>query len=102
MKKIRLKLAKWIAPTVLDNTERKEIADILDLTISELKYFKRMYASLLTQAREIERISDERQARIDQLMLEYCPGEMTPKQIATWEQNQTRKPNDTPSQTLRS
>ena len=32
------------------------------------------------------------QANIDRLMLEYCPGEMTPMQIAEWEANQ--KPID--------
>lgn len=28
------------------------------------------------------------QAKIDALMLEFCPNEMTPEQIACWEQNQ--------------
>lgn len=28
------------------------------------------------------------QAKIDSLMLEYCPGEMTPKQLATWQSHQ--------------
>ena len=28
------------------------------------------------------------QAKIDELMLEYCPDEMTPEQIAEWERNQ--------------
>ena len=29
------------------------------------------------------------QAKIDELMLEYCPDEMTPEQIAEWERNQS-------------
>jgi hypothetical protein len=38
---------------------------------------------------EIERL----QARIDALMLEYCPDEMTPEQIANWERHQKAAPN---------
>src|SRR3990167_10583890 len=30
----------------------------------------------------------EKQARIDALMLEYCPDEMTPEQVAEWQRNQ--------------
>lgn len=33
---------------------------------------------------ELERL----QARIDSLMLEYCPDEMTPEQVAEWERHQ--------------
>lgn len=36
------------------------------------------------QAREIARL----QARIDALMLEYCPDEMTPEQVTNWERHQ--------------
>ena len=28
------------------------------------------------------------QAKLDELMLEYCPDEMTPEQIAEWARNQ--------------
>lgn len=47
--------------------------------------------TLTTAVREIERL----QARIDALMLEYCPDEMTPAQIAEWEHHQRVAPNDT-------
>jgi hypothetical protein len=30
------------------------------------------------------------QAKIDALMLEYCPNEMTPEQIENWKRHQTR------------
>ena len=30
------------------------------------------------------------QARIDQLMLEYCPDEITPEQITNWQAHQVR------------
>lgn len=32
------------------------------------------------------------QAKIDALMLEYCPDEMTPEQIANWERHQVPAP----------
>ena len=32
------------------------------------------------------------QARIDALMMEYCPEEMTPAQIANWEKHQVQDP----------
>jgi hypothetical protein len=34
-----------------------------------------------------------KQARIDALMLEYCPDEMTPEQIAEWEKHQVISPD---------
>ena len=43
----------------------------------------------LAAAAELERL----QARIDRLMLEYCPDEMTPEQIAEWERHQRAVPN---------
>jgi hypothetical protein len=41
----------------------------------------------------IARLRDEleaAQARIDELMLEYCPDEMTPEQVAKWAKHQRR------------
>ena len=35
-------------------------------------------------ARQLERKNAVLQAKIDELMLEYCPDEMTPEQIAEW------------------
>lgn len=37
---------------------------------------------------ELEFENRARQARIDELMLEYCPDEMTPEQLAKWQKNQ--------------
>ena len=31
-----------------------------------------------------------KQAKIDELMLEYCPNEMTPEQIKNWEAHQVK------------
>ena len=36
------------------------------------------------------------QARIDELMLEYCPDEMTPDQLAEWERHQIPAPEVKP------
>lgn len=35
-----------------------------------------------------------KQARIDALMLEYCPDDMTPEQVAEWERHQVAVPSD--------
>ncbi len=46
-------------------------------------------------ATEIARLKDalgEKQARIDSLMLEWCPDEMTPQQIEEWEKAQVSAP----------
>ena len=37
---------------------------------------------------ELEREAAAKQARIDALMLEYCPDEMTPEQVAEWARHQ--------------
>lgn len=50
----------------------------MDTEIAEL------YELALNQARTIR----AKQAEIDRLMLEYCPDEMTPEQIAEWGANQ--------------
>lgn len=39
-------------------------------------------------AEAAERDASAKQARIDALMLEYCPDEMTPEQVADWAQHQ--------------
>lgn len=36
----------------------------------------------------LARLTQHQQARIDALMLEHCPDEMTPEQIAEWERHQ--------------
>ena len=43
----------------------------------------------LLQAIKTERAEVERlEAKIDELMLEYCPDEMTPEQVAEWAKHQ--------------
>ncbi len=42
---------------------------------------------------DLARYAKHLQARIDALMLEYCPDEMTPEQIAEWERHQRAVPN---------
>ncbi|GAG45030.1 unnamed protein product [marine sediment metagenome] len=39
---------------------------------------------------EWKRRAEDRQAQIDALMLEHCPDEMTPEQIAEYEKNQEK------------
>lgn len=58
---------------------------------------EREAARLLRDALEglqgLARYAQHQQARIDALMLEYCPDEMTPEQIAEWERHQRPVPN---------
>ena len=42
--------------------------------------------------KQTEKARDEQQAEIDRLMLEHCPEEMTPEQIANWKQSQVPAP----------
>lgn len=42
------------------------------------------------EVRRLERDSAHKQAIIDRLMLEYCPDEMTPEQMAEWASHQKR------------
>lgn len=47
----------------------------------------------VVRSSEIKALREENgalQAKIDLLMLEYCPDEMTPEQMAEWERNQVR------------
>jgi hypothetical protein len=50
-------------------------------------------ATILTQEQEIA----AQQARIDELMFEYCPDEMTPEQIAEYERHQVAVDEDASS-----
>lgn len=43
-------------------------------------------------------VRGEMQAKIDALMLEYCPDEMTPEQVAEWGRHQKRVPEPTAPQ----
>jgi hypothetical protein len=48
---------------------------------------------ILRQQHTIDRLRTEvaaKQARIDALMLEFCPQDMTPGQLANWEMHQRK------------
>lgn len=81
--------------------EALELADMWSqgLTLSEGSEGWRVVCIIL--AEEVRRVSDElickkgqqdaqhMQARIDALMLEFCPDQMTPEQIVEWKRHQT-------------
>jgi hypothetical protein len=46
------------------------------------------YARMRSFARQLERECAALQEKIDALMFEYCPEEMTPEQIAEWGKHQ--------------
>lgn len=43
---------------------------------------------LIQQVIDLERLCNAKQAMIDSLMLEFCPGEMTSAQIENWKKHQ--------------
>lgn len=45
-------------------------------------------AALRAELAEAKKDRDAKQAKIDELMLEYCPEEITPEQLAEYERNQ--------------
>lgn len=52
--------------------------------------------TLLKQFFEQQVIINSKQAKIDALMLEYCPDEMTPEQLEEWEKHQHVVPKSDP------
>jgi hypothetical protein len=58
-----------------------EAADEIDKVNAELVWYK-------NRVKELEGQANNLQAKIDSLMLEYCPDEITPEQIKTWESHQ--------------
>ena len=47
---------------------------------------------VIEEVRRLERELAAKQARIDELMQEYCPEEMTPEQLSAWERHQALSP----------
>ena len=67
---------------VLQTENIKLRAELADMNAE--KVLERAEAIIVVQEQEIA----AQQARIDSLMLEHCPNEMTPEQIAEWGRNQ--------------
>ena len=55
---------------------------------AELSALRAEVASLKEQLAAAKKDVDSKQARIDELMLEYCPNEMSPEQIEEWAKHQ--------------
>jgi hypothetical protein len=51
-------------------------------------YSAEQLQSISDKLAEVEKQRDELQAKVDSLMLEYCPEEMTPEQIENWGKHQ--------------
>ena len=71
--------------------------------LNEKTYWKNKTVDLQAEVREakallklstdkIVELQANKQARIDELMFEYCPDEMTSAQIAEWEKHQVVSP----------
>ena len=59
-----------------------------------LSWAAAMLDSLSTRLAQAERERDSAQARVDALMLEFCPDEMTEEQTVNWARHQQRVPPD--------
>jgi len=73
------------------NRGKKEhdLARLLLLSAEARVNFQRLAESIMGQhINELEAKLAAAQAKIDELMLEYYPEEMTPEQIAEWGRNQ--------------
>ncbi len=59
--------------------------------VERLQEQLKAYQSLLDASHKLHEIKDRREdklkAEIDRLMLEFCPEEMTPEQVAEWARN---------------
>lgn len=55
---------------------------------TEIDEWLQAFAKNSDQVKRVEKL----EARIDTLMLEYCPDEMTEEQIANWEKHQKHSP----------
>ena len=73
-----------------DNPYRDKFLYVCRQLSEEHKYILRLETIIGNQRKELKRLndSDSKQAIIDELMLEYCPDEMTKEQIENWEKYQ--------------
>jgi hypothetical protein len=66
-------------------TDKKDDVESLARTITA---YQKQAGEYRERIRELERMNAAKQARIDELMLEYCLDEMTPEQVAEWKRHQ--------------
>jgi len=75
---------KWLNEQ-LDTCERSHIEAIV---LDSVNYY---YPNKKDKRiKELKLANEARQAKIDSLMLEYCPNEMTKDQIENWEKHQVK------------
>ena len=107
----QIKPVAWIMPSALKALHRGGVAMVgpvnqgadeplypqqsIDALRAELAEQCRLHAigmerelALIGRADRAEADAAAKQARIDELMLEYCPDEMTPEQIENWKRHQ--------------
>ena len=60
----------------------------LENALNGLTYFSNQVDEKNQQLAEANKVIDSKQAKIDALMLEYCPDEMTYEQMQEWEDSQ--------------
>ena len=83
-----------VCATVLEGDHCCMPASAFDALTTELERAQQSEREGWRYADELEQERKRLQARVDALMLEYCPDEMTPEQIAEWELHQQAVPNE--------
>lgn len=69
---------------------RQDVQRPVDSLVMRLRAMARHEHDDLSVADEAADMIEAMQARIDALMLEHCPGEMTQEQIANWQKHQSK------------
>lgn len=64
------------------------LVQVKDLPKILEKSYTRQFEALMQRNSELYKKLQAAQAKIDALMLEYCPDEMSPDQIKAWEESQ--------------
>ncbi len=89
--KIRSLYAQLDARATVDAQRESYISDLQEQLAHANKLADtEMHKAQIAEAKlaEVERERDKKQAEIDRLMLEFCPGEMTQEQVEEWSKHQ--------------
>jgi len=77
---------RWLE--FIDNKDSRDYSILEQDLQSEIDYLKDELEEVMGEANELRAHCDDQQAKIDALMLEYCPNEMSHAQLAEYEKHQ--------------
>lgn len=88
---VRNLVGTYVADVKLDEDDREAKANAALIASCNPTAIR----SLIERLEAAERDAQAKQAKIDALMLEYCPDEMTPEQVEEWGRHQVPVGKDT-------